>query len=238
MVLLILIASITGILFAYTMTFVGPNPTVLIPIAVSGLIAFVAQAVRLHRKKARRNLAELRKLLLEEVGNIKKTPSKNRLEEFAAQIGIKLDEYFYGLKKGTVMDKGLKAIMEQDYQLSTELFEKNAKDLLKEAAVSWFFKGNAFYFQKDYYAAIAVYQKSTNFNPRLANAWYNWGLTLEALGKHENAKLKYQKALEYDPSLAEAGYNLGESIEDIEQPEREIEEFKQTLELETDFAQT
>ena len=238
MVFLILIASLTGILFTYTLTFVGPNTTVLIPIAASGLVAFVAQAVRLHRKKSKRNLAELRRLLLEEVGNIKKTPSKNRLEEFAAPIDIKLDEYFSGLKKGTVMDKGLKAIMEQDYQLATELFEKNAKDLLKEAAVSWFFKGNAYYFQEDYYAAIAVYQKSTNFNPKLAKAWYNWGVTLEALGQHENAKLKYQRALDYDPSLTKARYNHEESTENIEKPVREIEEFSQTLELETDYAQT
>ena len=238
MVFLILIASLTGILFTYTMTFVGPNPTVLIPIAASGLVAFIAQAVRLHRKKSKRNLAELRRLLLEEVGNIKKTPSKNRLEEFAAPIDIKLDEYFSGLKKGTVMDKGLKAIMEQDYQLATELFEKNAKDLLKEAAVSWFFKGNAYYFQEDYYAAIAVYQMSTNFNPRLAKAWYNWGVTLEALGQHENAKLKYQRALDYDPSLTKARYSHEESTENIEKPVREIEEFNQTLELETDYAQT
>jgi len=238
MVFLILIAGITGVLFAYTITFLGPNTNVLIPIAVGGLIAFVVQAVRLHRKKSKQNLTELRRLLLEEVCNIKKTPSKNRLDEFAVQVGIKLDEYFYDLKSGTIMDKGLKAIIEQDYQLAAELFEKNAKDLLKEAAVSWFFKGNAFYFQGDYYAAIAVYQMSTNFNPRLAKAWYNWGVTLEALGQHENAKLKYQKALEYDPSLAEAGYNLDGSTENIEQPEREIEEFNQTLELETDFAQT
>ena len=238
MVFLILIASLTGILFTYTMTFVGPNPTVLILIAASGLVAFIAQAVRLHRKKSKRNLAELRRLLLEEVGNIKKTPSKNRLEEFAAPIDIKLDEYFSGLKKGTVMDKGLKAIMEQDYQLATELFEKNAKDLLKEAAVSWFFKGNAYYFQEDYYAAITVYQKSTNFNPRLAKAWYNWGVTLEALGQHENAKLKYQRALDYDPSLTKARYSHEESTENIEKPVREIEEFNQTLELETDYAQT
>ena len=48
-------------------------------------------------------------------------------------------------------------------------------------------------------------------------------MTLEALGQHENAKLKYQKALEYDPSLAEAGYNLDGSTENIEQPEKEIE---------------
>ncbi len=238
MAVLILIVGFTSILFTLTMTIVGPKPNVLISIAVTGLIVFVAQAISLHRKKSKQNLAELRRLLLEEIGNIEKTPSKNRLDEFAAQIGIKLDEYFYGLKKGPVMDKGFQALMEQDYQTATELFEKNAKDLLKEAAVSWFFKGNAFYFQGDYYAAIAVYQKSTNFNPRLAKAWYNWGVALEALGQHENAKVKYQKALEYDPALDQVGCNLDGATEDIEQSEREIVKFGQTLELDSDFAKT
>jgi len=238
MALLILIAGITGILLTFTMTFVGSKLNLLIPILVTGLIAFVVQAINLRRKKSKQNLAELRRLLLEEAGNIEKTPSKNRLDEFAAQIGIKLDEYFYGFKKGPVMDKGLKALMEQDYKLATELFEKNAKDRLKEAAVSWFFKGNAFYFQGDYYAAIAVYQKSTNFNPRLAKAWYNWGMTLEVLGQHENAKLKYQKALENDPSLAEAESNPDGTTEDIGQPKMEIEKLSQPLELDTNFAQT
>lgn len=238
MAVLIFIMCITSILFTFTMTFVSPKPNVLIPIAVIGLIVFFAQAINLHRKKSKQNLAELKRLLLEEVGNIKKTPSKNRLDEYAAQIGIQLEEYFYDLIKGSVMDKGLKALMEQDYQLAADLFEKNAKDLLKEAAESWFFKGNAFYFQGDYYAAIAVYQKAINFNPRFAKAWYNWGVTLEVLGQHGNAKVKYQKALEYDPSLAEAGGNLHETPEDIEQTEREIEKFGQTLELDTDFAKT
>lgn len=238
MSVLILIVCITSILFTFTMTFVSPKPNVLIPIAVIGLIAFFAQAITLHRKKTKQNLAELKRLLLEEVGNIKKTPSKNRLDEYAAQIGIQLEEYFYDLIKGSVMDKGLKALMEQDYQLAADLFEKNAKDLLKEAAESWFLKGNAFYFQGDYYAAIAVYQKAINFNPRFAKAWYNWGVTLEVLGQHGNAKVKYQKALEYDPSLTEAGGSLHETPEDIEQTEREIEKFGQTLELDTDFAKT
>jgi tetratricopeptide (TPR) repeat protein len=220
------------------MTFVSPKPNVLIPIAVIGLIALFVQAINLHRKKSKQNLTELKRLLLEEVGNIKKTPSKNRLDEYAAQIGIQLEEYFDGLIKGPVMDKGLKALMEQDYQLAADLFEKNAKDLLKEAAVSWFFKGNAFYFQGDYYAAIAVYQKAINFNPRLAKAWYNWGVTLEVLGQHGNAKMKYQKALEYDQSLAEVGCNLHGTPEDIEQTEKEIEKFGQTLELKTDFVKT
>jgi tetratricopeptide (TPR) repeat protein len=236
MAVLILILGITSMLLILTITSVGSKPEVLIPIAVTGLITFVASAISQHRKKSKQNIADLRSLLLEEVSNIKTPPSKNRLAEFADQIGIQLDEYIWGLQKGPAMDKGLKELMGQDYLTAVELFEKNAKDHPQEAALSWFFKGNAFYFQGDVLSAIAFYQKATNFNSRLAKAWYNWGVALEALGQHKNAKLKYQKALENDPSLAEAGGNLDLTSEVLERPGREMEKFEQALELDSGYA--
>jgi tetratricopeptide (TPR) repeat protein len=179
MAALITILCITSILFTLSMTYVGPKLIVLIPIAVTGLTAIVASVIIQHRKKPKQYIADLRRLLLDEVSNIKKPPSKSRIEEFAAQTGIQLNEYFLCLQKGPAIDKGLKELMIQDYLTAAELFEKSAKDQLKEAALSWFLKGNALYFQGDFMAATVSYQKSTNFNSRLAKAWYNWGVTLK-----------------------------------------------------------
>ena len=213
MAALILIVSFTGILLAFALTFVSPKLDVMIPIAATGLLAFVFKAISQHRKPSSNDFAEIRRMLQEEISNIRKPPSKNKLNEFAAQIGLHLDEYFGDLEIGPIIDQGMKAFMERDYKSAVKLFEENAKTQLKEAAVSWFFEGNALYFQGEYKEAITVYQKSTNFNPGLAKAWYNWGVALEVLGLHEKAKEKYEKAQGLDTSVAEIEYNLSPAME-------------------------
>lgn len=231
MTALILIVGFTGIFLAFTWTFVSPKLDVMISIAATGLLAFVFKAISQHRMNSQNDFAEIRRMLQEEISNIRKPPSKNKLNEFAAQNGLQLDEYFGGLEIGPIIDQGMKALMEQDYKTAVKLFEENAKTQLKEAAVSWFFEGNALYFQGEYKEAITVYQKSTNFNPKLAKAWYNWGVTLEVLGLHEKAKEKYEKAQELDTSVAEIEYNLSPAIENHVPHEESMEKCQKLLEL-------
>lgn len=213
MIVSILIVCITGVFIALTVTFVGPRTDIIVPIAVIGLLALIFRAISLHRKRSSQKLAEIRRELLEEISNVSKPPFLGRLNEIAAQIGIQLDEYLDDLANGPTMDQGMKALMEQDYKTAVELFDENARTKIKEAAISWFFEGNALYFQEEYDEAIIAYRKSTSFNPGLAKAWYNWGMTLDILGLHEKANEKYEKAQELDTSPPEIENNLNPEME-------------------------
>lgn len=232
MVVMILILGITGTLLALTVTYVGPQLDVMIPIAGTGMLALVFKLISLYRRPSSHDIAEIRKVLFEEISNVSKPPSLDRLNATAGQIGMKLEEFFTDSEKGTLLDQGIKALMEQDYKTAIEMFEKNTKIHPKEAALSWFFEGNAFYHIGEYREAVIAYQKSTNFNPRSAKAWYNWSETLKALDRHEEAMDKYNKAVEHDSSLA----NIETALESSSTQEEKVEEYKQMLEFETDLA--
>lgn len=230
MAVLILILGATGVLLALTVTYVGPRPDIMIPVAVTGLLVFVVKAISLRKKKTKNDFVEIRRLLLEEVSSIRKSPSKNRLDEFAALIGIQLDEYLGRMAQGPIMDQGLQALIEQDYETAVKLFKVNAKVELGEAAASWFYEGNALFFLGSYEEAITAYRKATCFNPRLANAWYNWGVMLEVLGRQEKAMEKYQEALECDPGIAEAVDNQDETLENPGRSGKNVTEYPQQQE--------
>jgi tetratricopeptide (TPR) repeat protein len=236
MAVLILILSATGVSLALTVMYVGPRPDIMVPVAATGLIFFLGVEISQRRKKSKNGLVEIRRLLLEEVSNIRKSPSKNRLDEFASQAGIQLDEYLVSLAQGSIMNQGLQALMEQDYETAVKLFKVNAKVELREAAASWFFEGNALCFLGSYEEALTAYRKATCFNPRFANAWYNWGVILEVLGRPEKAMEKYQEAIECDPGIAGAMDNLDGTSEEPGRLEKDRAENTQQLELNTGFA--
>ena len=239
MVVLLLILGATGSMLAVTVKFAGPKPEFMIPIAVTGLLACVCKLIWGQGQSAKQDFAKVRRVLLEEIGDVSLPPTRIQLNDIEAQIGIKLDKYFDYLANGSIIDKGIKALVEQEYKTAAELFAKYARTQLKEAAVSWFFEGNALYFQEEYREAATAYQKSTNFNPRLAKAWYNWGVTLDALGQHDKAMEKYRKALELDPGLTGNGCSSSEALVDNNQHEKALVIYKQySLELDFSLAQT
>ena len=122
MAVLILILGATGVFLTLIFMHLGPRPDIMVPVAATGLLFFLGLEISQRKKKTKNGLLEIRRLLLEEVSNIKKNPSRKRLEEFAAQIGIQLDEYLGLLAQGSIMDQGLQALMEQDYETAVKLF--------------------------------------------------------------------------------------------------------------------
>lgn len=235
MAALIFIVSFTGIMLYPAVTFADPKPELIISIAAIGLLTLVLKASSHHRKPSQSDFAELRMMLHKEVSNIRKPPSKNKLNEYATQTGMQLDEYLGGLEIGPIIYQGMKAFMEHDYKTALKLFDKNAKAQLKKASISWFFIGNALYFQGEYNEAITAYQKSTDFNPRFAKAWYNWGVTLEALRLHEEAKEKYKKAQKLNPRRAEIDNNSSQAIKSHVPPQESKEKCQKSLESDSVF---
>ena len=56
------------------------------------------------------------------------------------------------------------------------------------------------------------FRKSTEFNPKFAEAFYNLGITLHDQGKFDEAVLAYRHAFEVEPRHAAAHYNMGNTL--------------------------
>jgi tetratricopeptide (TPR) repeat protein len=177
MATLIFFTTFTSIVL-YPSTPVSPIPELLLAITAVCLLSALFKTKNRQRKEPTKDLSEIRKLLRMEVSSIKKPPSKDKLNQFANRTGLSLDKYLVGLEKGPPVYQGMKALMENDYETATKLFNKNANKQLKEASIN-------------------------TINPGFAKAWHNCGMTLEALGLHEKAKAKYKKAQELGTRPAE-----------------------------------
>ena len=64
-------------------------------------------------------------------------------------------------------------------------------------------------FRGDYYEALRHFQEALRVKPDFAEAHYNHGLALHALGHLRGAMAEYQRRFESRPDYAEAHYNLG-----------------------------
>jgi Flp pilus assembly protein TadD len=69
--------------------------------------------------------------------------------------------------------------------------------------------GNAYYFERDYAAAIVELQEALRLDPRDADAWNTLGLSLAMHGCSDEARHAFHSALSLRPSFFEAWANLG-----------------------------
>ncbi len=66
---------------------------------------------------------------------------------------------------------------------------------------------------------------------------YNLGLSLAALGKHQEAVASFAEAIKIKPDYWEAHYNMGVAYSKLENYPRALEAFRKTLEIKPDEAQ-
>ena len=65
-------------------------------------------------------------------------------------------------------------------------------------------KGQTLYDQKNYKAALSVFNLAATITPTYADAYFWMGKTKEALGNKAEAKLDYQRAYGLDKTMTEA----------------------------------
>jgi tetratricopeptide (TPR) repeat protein len=122
-------------------------------------------------------------------------------------------------KKGTAPIEVIKA---EDIQISTK--ELSLKELI--------FKGNEYFYKKEYNNAVQYYDKAIEIDPNYDKAWYNKGLALSYLGKHNEAIKCYNKALEIHVNEADAWNNKGCALYKLGKPKEAIACYNKALEIE------
>jgi tetratricopeptide (TPR) repeat protein len=98
-------------------------------------------------------------------------------------------------------DEGVRLYDQENYDEAIASFEKaleinpNHNKSKEYLAYAWVKKGLKSYTQKNYAEAITYYDKAIDINPNYADAWYNKGVSLGRLGRHEEAHVCIEKAL-------------------------------------------
>ncbi len=94
----------------------------------------------------------------------------------------------------------------------------------------WVQRGNQLYKSKRYEAAIAAYDKATEFEPTFSDAWYWRGHALYNLKQYEGAISAYDEALELDPDNLHIWHSRGISLHHLKQYDQAIASFNKTIE--------
>ena len=99
----------------------------------------------------------------------------------------------------------------------------------------YFFDWIREYENGDNKTAIEKIRKAVELKPDYEKAYFNWGITLNRLGKYQSAVKKLERAIELKVDYADAYLNLGYSLNELDKYEDAIKNFKIALELEPDF---
>jgi Flp pilus assembly protein TadD len=78
-------------------------------------------------------------------------------------------------------------------------------------------------------------KQALDIEPRHPINHYNYGVILDGLGRHDEARAEYLTTLEIDPDLPQAQYNLACSFAREEDIEKALEPLARALELEPAF---
>lgn len=90
--------------------------------------------------------------------------------------------------------------------------------------------------QENWSAALALFQKTKEKNPRFAEAWFYIGYCYVELGRYQDAIDDYKQAIRIKPDYANAHYNLGVTYGKLERWQGAIESFKQAIIIKPDDA--
>jgi len=95
----------------------------------------------------------------------------------------------------------------------------------------FYLKGVCLRMKKDYFKAIAQYEKSLKIKPDYSYAHNGLGVVYDLMGEHKKAVYSYQKAIEINPAGYRFYNNLGLSLLTTGQIEFASKNFKKSLSL-------
>ena len=84
-------------------------------------------------------------------------------------------------------------------------------------------------------AALVVNQKTVELSPQDFEAHYELGVTLEELGRFEEAEVSFRQAIELKPDFIEGYYYLGIVLRGLGRLDESEASYRQALALKPDF---
>ncbi|WP_445247829.1 tetratricopeptide repeat protein [Microcoleus sp. OTE_8_concoct_300] len=151
------------------------------------------------------------------------------LESFEIQVNLAEE-----LKYLTLVTLGVSAYAADDWdnaikQLTAALSVAKPNNAALDPTAIYFYRGNAYYKQKEYDRAIEDYNQALLLNPKDVDALYNRGNAYYNKGEYDRAIADYNQALLLNPKYAEALYNRGIAYELKGDKVKAIESYSQAL---------
>ena len=114
----------------------------------------------------------------------------------------------------------------------------NTKNAIEDptSAEAYVDRGNKFYNQGDYQAAISDYDEAIRLDPEYARAYFNRGNAKDELGDVEGAISDYDEAIRLDPKYVGAYYNRGLAKGKLGKYFEAISDYDQAIRLDPDDA--
>jgi len=106
----------------------------------------------------------------------------------------------------------------------------------KSRATAYFYRGNGYYFLKQYRRAIQDYNEAIRLNPRYAVAYANRGSAYGDLKQYPRAIQDQTEAIRLIPGFALAYYNRGSTYDDLKQYRRAIQDYNKAIRLNPRYA--
>ena len=78
---------------------------------------------------------------------------------------------------------------------------------------------------------MTCYDEAIKLDPKYAHAWYNKGISLNSLGRYEDALTCYDEAIKLDPKYAIAWNNKGNSLNSLGRYEEALTCYDEAIEL-------
>lgn len=160
-------------------------------------------------------LAKFKDEIVDDLSDQIKVPDFERIKAIANKRGININDFLTYLEQGSLLENGIKALIENQYDKANNFFEQDLVQNKKKAAKSLFFIGEIYNKQKQYQKAIEAFQMALSFAPDDYFSLNNWGNVLSKLRKHDEAIVKYKKVIEIKPDYCIAYSNLGNNLNHI-----------------------
>ncbi len=191
------------------------------------------------------------KLLIE--GNIFVFDEKLLRDVTRTVFGLNLERYKWeeclnNLIDNEFINKDIRPIitMQHDIYLDDVIvhdYHPNADDLkkVKELLIKEYHApllsnlGGWFEANGDFKTAVACCEQAIKILPNFGLAYYNLGVQLSKLKKHEEAVEKYAKAVQHGFRKADVFYNWGSALLDLSRYDEAIEKFKKVVEIDAKY---
>ena len=151
------------------------------------------------------------------------------LESFEIQVNLAEE-----LKYLTLVTLGMSAYAADDWdnaikQLTAALSEAKPNKAALDPATIYYYRGNAYYNQKEYDRAIEDYNQALKLNPKLVAAFNNRGIAYAQKGEYDRAIADFNQALLLNPKDAYAFNDRGNAYELKGDKVKAIESYRQAL---------
>ena len=216
-------AVVTTLVLFLCLVFVALSPFKSGPLSMLLIIAFAASAfialqaihAKIIRPGQQNRFAAMVMFVEKELSDPVRPLQRPAWEDHAKKLGLDPQDFLDTLDTGTEYQKGLRALMGQQYDGAISFFKGIAETQQAEKARMNLLLGNAYAIKTQPREALAAYESAAGLDPESLHAWSGKGKCLMELGQPAEALGALDRAIEIDPKVPDIWKYKGEALQKL-----------------------